>query len=214
MSGVNVGKQQLIELPNPCRTRRDVYKFRNVGWLRETIGHDVALRIAAARAAGRVPCECVLEVAADFGLSHHTDRTEHAAKAELERIYTRAALFSTMRILGMADDYIRRSRKRLFLILSYSPANVTRYLRGERPFDQGLIDYLKARRYRYVDLREHHLAEFRKFGLSPRDYVNRYYIGHYSPAGNFFCAMAIKNKIVRWLKPPPQTYSKKRASHG
>ena len=219
---VNVGKQQLIELSNPCRARRDVYKLRNAGWLWETFGHDVALRIAAARAARRVPRQYVLEAATDFGLSHHVNRTEHAAKAELERIYTRAALFSTMTILDMAHDYITQSRKRLLLILSYSPANVTRYLRGERSFDQSLIDYLKARRYRYVDLREHHLAEFEKVGLSPKDYVNRYYIGdyvkryyigHYSPAGNFFCAMAMKNKIVRWLDPRPQTYSKKRASY-
>ena len=49
-----------------------------------------------------------------------------------------------MTILDMAHDYITQSRKRLLLILSYSPANVTRYLRGERSFDQSLIDYLQS----------------------------------------------------------------------
>lgn len=213
---VHVGKQKLVEVPNPCGTPRDAYKLRNLGWLLATFGHDVVLRIAAAKAEGRVSHECVLQAATDLGVRYSGKRRRDGAKAELDRLFTRAALFSTMKILDLVGNYIRRSRKRLFVILSYSPGNVERYLQGKKPFDQILVDYLKARRYRYLDLRETHLAEFRRFRLSPKEYVKRYYIGryvknhyigHYAPAGNFFCAMAIKNRIVRWLNPPPKTYS-------
>ena len=213
---VHVGKQELVEVPNPCGTPRDAYKLRNLGWLLETFGDDVVLRIAAAKAEGRVSHECVLQAASDLGVRYSRKRRRDAAKAELDRLFTRAALFSTMKILDLVGSYIRRTKKGLFVILSYNPANLERHLRREKPFDQRLVDYLKARRYRYVDLRESHLAEFRSFRLSPAEYVKRYYIGryvknhyigHYAPAGNFFCAMAIKNRIVRWLDPPPKTYS-------
>ena len=213
---VNVEKGEIVEVPNPCPTPRDVYKLRNLAWLLETFGEDVVLRIAAARAEGRVSRESVLEAAANFGIRYSRKPRRDAAKAELDRLFTQAALFSTMTILDLVGSYIRQTKKRLFVILSYNPANVERHLRREKPFDQRLVDYLKARRYRYVDLRESHLAEFRSFRLSPAEYVKRYYIGryvknhyigHYAPAGNFFCAMAIKNRIVRWLDPPPKTYS-------
>jgi hypothetical protein len=36
--------------------------------------------------------------------------------------------------------------------------------------------------------------------------MKRYYIGHYSPAGNHFFAYSIKDKIVDWLDPKPITY--------
>ena len=47
---------------------------------------------------------------------------------------------------------------------------------------------------------------FKKFDLSLDDYVDRYFIGHYSPAGNHFFAHAIKDAIVDWLDPKPITY--------
>jgi hypothetical protein len=31
----------------------------------------------------------------------------------------------------------------------------------------------------------------------------RYFIGHYNPLGNCFCAFAIKGQFARMLQPPP-----------
>lgn len=39
-----------------------------------------------------------------------------------------------------------------------------------------------------------------------RLYMKRYFIGHYSPAGNHFFAFSIKDSIVDWLDPKPITY--------
>ena len=36
--------------------------------------------------------------------------------------------------------------------------------------------------------------------------MKRYFIGHYSPAGNHFFAFSLKDRIVPWLDPPPITY--------
>ena len=51
-----------------------------------------------------------------------------------------------------------------------------------------------------------HVEEFRTFNLDEWAYVNRYYIGHYSPMGNRFFADAVKDDILSWLDPKPVTY--------
>ena len=37
--------------------------------------------------------------------------------------------------------------------------------------------------------------------------MKRYYIGHYSPAGNHFFAYALKDTLIEWLEPKPISYS-------
>lgn len=51
-----------------------------------------------------------------------------------------------------------------------------------------------------------HVAEFDSFRLSAKEYVDRYYIGHYTPRGNHFFAYANKDAIRNWLNPPPPAY--------
>jgi len=37
--------------------------------------------------------------------------------------------------------------------------------------------------------------------------MKRYYIGHYSPAGNHFFAYALKDMLIEWLEPKTISYS-------
>jgi len=77
--------------------------------------------------------------------------------------------------------------------------------RGKR-YDQQVVDYLKQEGMNHFDMNEVHLADFKNFNLSWEDYLKRYFIVHYSPAGNHFFAFSIKDKIVHWLDPKPITY--------
>ena len=54
-----------------------------------------------------------------------------------------------------------------------------------------------------------HVEDFKSFNLSINDYFQRYFIGHYSPAGNHFFAYSIKDRVVEWLNPKPITYKGK-----
>ena len=36
--------------------------------------------------------------------------------------------------------------------------------------------------------------------------MKRYFVGHYSPAGNHFFAFSIKDTVVDWLNPKPIAY--------
>ena len=60
--------------------------------------------------------------------------------------------------------------------------------------------------FRFFDMNKVHLEDYRKFNLSMDEYMDRYFIGHYKPAGNHFFAYAIKDAIVDWLEPKPITY--------
>ena len=204
---VNVERDEMVEVDNPCPTKEDVHKLRDLEWVLETFGDDPGLLIAVlGEAAGPIPAQSVADVAARFGVPYTTRGRTMVDPEELRQVHTRAALFSTIKILGMVERYIDRTDKKLLVVLSYGPAGVKRRLLGEGRFDQALIDYLKTRAYPWVDLREAHLAEFKTFNLDADTYLKRYYVGHYSPAGNFFCAWTIKDRLVEWLDPKPRAY--------
>ena len=204
---VNVEKNEVVEVDNLCPTIQDVHKLRDLDWVLETFGDDPGLLIAVLVEAGApIPAQGVADVAAKFGVPYSAGGRAMVDPEELRDVHTRAALFSTIKILGMVERYIAETGKKLFVVLSYSAGGVRPRLLGEDRFDQVLIDYLKTRPYPWVDLREAHRAEFKMFNLDADVYLKRYYIGHYGPAGNFFCAWALKSKLVEWLDPKPTAY--------
>jgi len=201
---VNVEKNDLIEIPNPCSTPKDVYKLRDLQWLYDLYKDDPLLPLYLAQNDPDLDPAMVDAVAAGFGIKWNPVESRDDLVEQLKQIHTRAALYSTIKILHMTEQYIRQSGKKLFVILSYNKSHVKSYLRGEEKFDQELVEFLLTREDDFIDLRDCHLQDFKKFNLSPDEYVKRYYIGHYAPAGNFFCAMSIKDKIIDWLDPKPK----------
>ena len=79
-------------------------------------------------------------------------------------------------------------------------------IRGEKRYDQIIVDYLNQRKLSYFDMNLVHVHDYQYFRLSPEEYLRRYLIGHYNPMGNHFFAYAVKDKIVDWLDPKPVTY--------
>ena len=39
-----------------------------------------------------------------------------------------------------------------------------------------------------------------------KEYLAQYFIGHYNPRGNHFCAFALKDRLVQLLDPKPVPY--------
>ena len=44
------------------------------------------------------------------------------------------------------------------------------------------------------------------YKISFQDYLKQFFVGHYNPRGNFFCAFATKNALVDLLDPKPMPY--------
>lgn len=92
------------------------------------------------------------------------------------------------------------------LICLLCPTATDQVLRGEPRYDQAFADHLADEGYRVFDMNEIHREDYKAFDLSVDDYRRRYWIGHYSPAGNHFFAYHLKNRIVDWFDPKPRTY--------
>ncbi|NJO91610.1 MAG: hypothetical protein HC831_23585 [Chloroflexia bacterium] len=113
---------------------------------------------------------------------------------------------ATRHILKKTSEFCTENGKELMLI-HFDPYNVFKSMvKGEVRYDQEMVNYIKENGYMYFDMNEVHLEDFRKFNISLDEYMDRYFIGHYTPAGNHFFAYSIKDKIVDWLDPKPITY--------
>jgi len=78
-------------------------------------------------------------------------------------------------------------------------------IEGKARYDQAIVDFLREHRFRYFDMNLVHVEDYKNFRIPFDQYMKRYFIGHYSPAGNHFFAYAIKDTIVDWLDPKPIT---------
>ncbi|MHC4403983.1 MAG: hypothetical protein ACYTG0_30360 [Planctomycetota bacterium] len=73
---------------------------------------------------------------------------------------------------------------------------------------------MKSRAFALVLLLSTHPLPVRRpalqchFQVDVKDYLAQYYIGHYNPRGNHFCAFAIKDRLVEMLDPKPVPYRK------
>ena len=51
-----------------------------------------------------------------------------------------------------------------------------------------------------------HLKDFEKYKINVKEYLAQYFVGHYNPRGNQFCAFALKDSLVELLEPKPVQY--------
>jgi len=131
-----------------------------------------------------------------------TEKMKNTATA-LKNKYSFAA---TKYILKKIGKFCQKNGKELLLV-HFDPSGVLKSMvNGKTRYDQEIVDFIKKNGYRYFDMNKVHVEDFKKFNLSWNDYMKRYFIGHYSPAGNHFFAFSIKDTIVDWLDPKPITY--------
>ena len=65
------------------------------------------------------------------------------------------------------------------------------------------MSWLERSELPFVDMMAAHLKDFADFSCSAQEYLDRYYIGHYSPTGNLFCAFAMRSSLLELLRSPP-----------
>ena len=126
-------------------------------------------------------------------------------RRKVEAIQLAYGFSATKYILEAALKFAGKHGKKLLVVL-FCPQVTRQLLTGARRYDQPIVDYLNENRIKYFDMNLVHLKDYQCFKVSVDEYLGRYLIGHYSPAGNHFFAFAIKNTIVDWLEPKPITY--------
>ena len=187
---VDLEKKEVREVPNPCPTRESVYELCDLESVYRKFKDDVYLHNRLARAAARQRGKPV--PASDFD----------------DPALTRLALFASMEIVKKVEAFAAAKQRKVLYVLSYNSGTVRRQLKDSTRFDQEFVDFIKQQRLPYVDLLQAHAADYAKFRGSIDEYITRYFIGHYNPLGNFFCATAMKDKLVAMLNPKPPAYAK------
>lgn len=206
---MNLRTGQLEEHENLLPTPESVYKMADADWTVQALKDDLALNLflysrGNVSNIGDPSAVAKLAKALDFDASGLTGTTP--PRALVAELLDRYAFAATKAILTKARDFAEANDKEL-LVIVFDPSRVMRpMLDGKPRYDQPIVDFLRERGFHYFDMNLVHAEDYKSFRVSPDQYVKRYFIGHYSPAGNHFFAYSIKDTIVQWLDPKPITY--------
>jgi hypothetical protein len=196
-------KESLISRP------QDLYKMTDPAWMVENLKDDLALQmyLFKQKKIDEIDLPPLKKLSAALNCPVDLEHPEklHESVATLLDQYGFAA---TEYILNKADEFAAKNDKKLMVVL-FDPYTVLKsLLQSGTRYDEQIVDYLQANHFNYFDMNLCHVADYKNFNLSVDDYFKRYFIGHYSPAGNHFFAFSIKPRVVEWLDPKPVTYQK------
>jgi hypothetical protein len=195
---VNPRAESCIEIENPCTTAEEIYRLCDPDWVWENFKEDPILLGILAKESSR-----------SSGLNEKQDSAQRAnagADARVYQLYPEAALFATRHVISLIEKFAQAQNKKLMLMLSFSRKSIASALRDEPLFDQNLLDWLQEKDYPVVDIRDAFREDFSCSRLGIGEYLEKYYNGHHSPAGNYFFAWAIKDSLCNWLDPAPLPY--------
>jgi hypothetical protein len=194
------------ECENLLPTPTEVYRLCDPAWVVPAFQDDPVLRLVLAGRQTTGTAAAALEpVAVSFGLPPELVGADAAGEA-LRQLHTRAALLATRHTLERTEYFCRATGRHLLVVLSFGRRNLAAGIRGEPRFDQPLLDYLATRPYPVVDTRDTFAADFAHSRLDLETYLDRLYVGHHTPYGNYLTAEALLPIVVPWLQPPPRSY--------
>lgn len=204
---MNLETGDFVECENLLPTPESLYKMTDPDFMVEALDDDLMLQLCVARkvAPSTLDLDGIDRLAACLGTAPLDRTSNDRIVKSCERIMHEYGFAATRHILDKAAEFCRIHDKNL-LVLLLCPRATKELLRGQERYDQPLVDFIRERGFRYFDMNQVHLEDFADFKLTPDDYLKRYYIGHYSPAGNHFFAFNVKDAILGMLDPLPITY--------
>ena len=204
---VNVSQDKCVEIRNIFEEPEQVYRLCDEQFVRQTFRDDPVLVTTLARRApdNQITPQVVNAVAENFGFSKSAFG-DLQPKQRIHKMHTEAALFATKNIVTWTEQFVRKTGKKLMLMLSFGSGNMRSALADRPQFDQTFVGWLRDKPYPVIDMRDAFRTEYKNYKGSIEQFLKKYYIGHHTPAGNFFTAWAIKDRVVKWLDPKPQPY--------
>ena len=127
--------------------------------------------------------------------------------ATLRERHQQAAFLASQWVVNATQRYIEANGKKLLVILSYGSGDVAAALEGRDRWDRDWVEWLKRRPYPVVDLLEAYVEDAGDWRLDVGAYCRRHFVGHCSPAGNFFTAQALRQPLAAWLDPKPPSHA-------
>lgn len=198
---------RLVERENLLPTPDSLRRMSDPEWMVEHLKDDLALQLYAyklgyIRDLDRKPIDRLAAL-----LDHRMDWDDQASlRTQAGGLLDCYSLRATRLVLEKARAFADQSGKKLLVVLFDPYRAMAEMQRGEKRYDQEVVDFLTAEKFDVFDMNEVHLQDFRRSNLAYGDYLKQFLIGHYNPRGNHFFAYSIKTKVVGWLDPRPITY--------
>lgn len=198
---------RLTEQPNACPTPESLYHLCDTNFLIETFSSDLVVQLLIAEQSGDFSfVQGYAELAHSLGVEFDTSSAD-AQAASARRLYTACAFQSSIEIIKTVREELTGRDSRLLVLLSYPDREVANACEGLPRADEDFLRRLDELSIDYVDGLAAHRRDFEAFSLSPTDYADRYYYGHYTPAGNHFFAVEVaKPALLERLEPRPPAY--------
>lgn len=198
---------EFVERENLLPTPESLYKMIDPEFMAEALRDDLMLQLCVA---GKIDAlsldlDSLDRLASHLGVKGIDRTSAESVVKSCERLKHEYGFAATEYILDKTAAFCRDHDKNL-LVLMLCPRATTQMLHGQPRYDAPLLEFIQARGFRYFDMNQAHLDDFANFKVSPEQYMKRYFIGHYSPAGNHFFAFTIKDAVLAMLDPPPVTY--------
>jgi hypothetical protein len=205
---INLETGKLEEKENLLPTRKSLYMMTDPDWMYEALEDDLALQMYLYKN-NQISD---IDLRALRTLSRHlkcsVDFDGNNIRSSVAELLDKYSFEATKYILSKAGEFASANEKKLMVVI-FDPYRVTKQLlKGGARYDREIVDFLKQSNMNHIDMNLMHVEDFKSFNLSADDYFKRYFIGHYSPAGNHFFAYSIKDKIVEWLDPKPTPYER------
>jgi len=207
---VNLKEKKIVECKNPCPTPGSLYNLCDLEKTYQIFKDDFVLKIMVAHQNSKVKnanqsYSELMDLIKTHGIKTKIDDGDTMAQ-EAEEIHIKTALFSTMRIIEKIEKFAKDENKKVLYVLSFPGKTIAKYINEGQRFDGELIKFMKNKNLPCIDLLEMHAKDFLQYNLDMKEYINKYFIGHYNPLGNFFCASALKGKVIEMLDPKPFPY--------
>lgn len=203
---MDLASGKLVERPNLLPTRKSLYKMTDPAWVYQHVKDDLAMQMLlfSNNVINDFDTANVIRLAKHLQIVLRSDDPE--MKKKVKTVLYKYSFAATKYTLDKLKTFAERKGKKLKIIL-LDPTVLFALSRDETRYEQEIVDYLKEKNFDYFDMNLVHLNDYRdNFKVGFETYYKRFFIGHYSPAGNHFFAFAIKNDIVKWLNPKPVTY--------
>ena len=203
---LNVEAERCEEIANPLGKAEALYQLCDEDFVWRAFKYEPVLFTSLA-AAGDEALAKELEgpIADRFGIPRDRFR-EPSAKERIASMHMAAALFDTRNVITWTERFVEKAGKKLLVMLTFGRGSVLAELQGRPRFDQELLDWLGHKPYPIIDVREAFRAEYEQFHGDVDRFLDRYYIGHHSPAGNYFLASAVRDRLIQALNPAPLPY--------
>jgi len=196
----------LIEFPNLCPTEASLYHLCDLDYVYDVFHQDPSLLLHLGQKPDmEVDLSSLKPLAETLGVDWDLSSIERRIRSCAE-LHLRCALKASEHIVKRTQYFAMRSGKKLMVLLSYFFTNIIDEIEGRPRPDTSFVEFLQTEGILFVDTLLKHVRDYKAFNLSPKEYVDRYFIGHYNPKGNHFFTFAIKDEVVDWLDPKPMTY--------